>query len=150
MPLLLAIVGAALIVSAIRDTQAQLGSLLVSDVPAFMPWAAAILVIGFIGFVPELRKVSRALLALVLIVIFLKKGSGFFAQFSTALKNPAAAQAATLPTLKGPLPITIAGGATGSGGPLGGLIGAATDAATGGIGGIGGAVSDVSGTGGLY
>jgi len=143
MPLLLAIVGAALIVSALRNEQATLGALLASDIPAFLPWAAAILVIGAIGYVPELRKPSHALLALVIIVILLKRGKGFFAQFQQALQNPVAATAAPLPTLKGPLPITIQGG--GSSGALGGLLGSAGSAVTGGA-----SSAITSGTGGLY
>lgn len=143
MPLFLAIVGAALLVTAIRNTQVQLGELLAADVPAFLPWAGAIVVIGVLGYIPEVRKFSHALLALVLIVIMLKSGGGFFSQFADAIKNPAkpAASPYASPASLGPLPIEVSqkGGA-------GGAAGAAASAAGGAIGkAIGSGVTDLLG-----
>lgn len=116
MPLLFLLIGIALVVSAVLNTQAQLGKLLAADGPAFLPWAGAIVVIGAIGYIPEARTISRSLLVLVLIVIMLKDNGGFFAKFAEGIKNPAPATGDTLPTLSGPLPVTIGGssGVTGA------------------------------------
>ena len=133
MPLLLAIIGAAIVIAAIRNTQGQLGSLLASDGPAFLPWAGAILAVGFIGFVPELRGLSRAFLALLILVIILQTRGGFFGQFAQAIKNPAPAQTSPYvsPSKLGPLPIQIQGGTSGAGGILGSVAGKVAGAATG-------------------
>ena len=136
MPLLLAIVGAAVVVAAIRNTQGQLGTLLASDGPAFLPWAGAIVAVGFVGYVPELRGLSRAFLALLILVIILKTGGGFFQQFADAIKNPAPAVTSPYPTPSklGPLPIQIQGASGGAGGGiLGGILGKAAGAAVGGL-----------------
>ena len=72
MPLLLLALGALLLIVAVRNTQAGLASALADDVPGFLKWAAAIVALGALGFVPGLEKPSRYLLALVFLVIVLK------------------------------------------------------------------------------
>jgi hypothetical protein len=133
MPLLFAILGAALLVSAILNTQSQLGTLLAADMPGYLKWAAALIVIGAIGaVVPEARGVSRALLGLVILVIFLTSGSGFFTQFAAAVQSPVAPTATTLPTPQGALPVavTVSGGTTAASGAAGaaGAAGSAVSA----------------------
>ena len=95
MPFVLLIIGAVLLDAGVRDTVTTasdgspgLFTLLQNDFsPAaqqpgqhsFIPWVVAILIIGALGYVEELRGFSHAMLALVVIVLFLnKKNSAFF------------------------------------------------------------------------
>jgi len=78
------IIGAALILTAYRNTQAELFQLLQSDAGGYVKWAAAILAIGAIGYIPDMRNVSRALLALVLLVIVISN-QGAFQNFKAAV-----------------------------------------------------------------
>lgn len=69
MPFFLLLVAAIMFLAAYRETQGDLGNLLAEDVPGFLKWALAIVAIGSLGMVPQLRQVSRYLLALVFIVL---------------------------------------------------------------------------------
>lgn len=107
----LLIIGAVLLIAAVRGTTdgpAGLYALLLNDFtgPAnFVYWAVAILLIGALGYIPKLKTFSVALLALVVLVLFLKKGDpsgvggGFFAQLSSglAVTQKPAASGSTLP-----------------------------------------------------
>jgi hypothetical protein len=79
-------IGIVLVVAAIRNSQAALFSALATDVPQFVVWAAALLALGMIGFIPGLKPISRGLLALVIIVIVLNNYKGIIAGFSSAAK----------------------------------------------------------------
>ena len=124
MPALLVIVGLVLVIAAVRNTLGSLAGHLQQDLGSgqgggsFWTWAAAIILIGMIGYIPNLQGLSRALLALVVLVVLLKRGSGLVDQFRTQLNTPPAEQAqpAAPPNL-GPLPITLdlAGGQGGAG-----------------------------------
>lgn len=96
MAVLLILVGAMLLVTSIRGTTADFASHLGQDVSGqFLVWVLAIVLIGTIGYAAPLRKISRLLLGLVAVVIVLKDGSGFIAQFVQQLEQappPAAAQ----------------------------------------------------------
>ena len=72
MVLIALLVGALLIVAAFRGTQGTLFGALGQDVPPFTVWAAAIVLVGALGYVPGLKPVSRGLLALIFVVIVLK------------------------------------------------------------------------------
>lgn len=88
MPFALAIIGIVLLVAGVRNKQADLYALVKGDFTGqnnFIFWMASIFAIGVLGYVPKLKPISSALLALVIVVLFLKKGVGFFAQFNTAL-----------------------------------------------------------------
>lgn len=69
MILVLILIAIILIVAAIRDKQGELFGALKTDVPAFGTWAAAIIAIGLLGFIPGFKPVSRGLLALVIVVL---------------------------------------------------------------------------------
>lgn len=86
MPALILLVGVVLVVAAIRDTHSTLFAALGQDVPAFTVWAAAVVAIAVIGFVPGLRTVSRGLLALVLVVLVLNNYRQIIAGLSGANK----------------------------------------------------------------
>jgi hypothetical protein len=87
MPFLLVLIGAVLLLAAVRNTAGDLGNALAQDVPGYLKWALAIVAVGALGWVPGMRTVSRWLLALVLVVVVLKNYANLFAGFK-ALKNP--------------------------------------------------------------
>jgi len=94
MPFLFLIVGTVMIVSAARGTNNDLVALLKADFTGqnnFLYWLVSILIIGAVGYIPDLKPVSRAFLVLVVIVLFLENG-GVFTQFTAALKGTQSAQ----------------------------------------------------------
>lgn len=84
------IIGAILIVAAVRNSQGALFAALGQDVPAFVVWAAAIFAIGAIGFVPGLKPVSRGLLILVIVVLILRNYQQILTGFQNAWTKPPA------------------------------------------------------------
>lgn len=132
------VIGAALIVTALRNTQHEFGALLQQDFlgqDGFIAWAAAIMAIGALGYLPGLRQTSRYLLALLAVVMVIRN-RGAFANAQAALQ-----QASSL----GPAPAIAApktsvdnassgapGGSSGSAGgsSLPGAIGGALSLAT--------------------
>ena len=87
MILVLIFIGVILIVAAIRDTQGDLFAVLSEDVPAFGTWAAAIIVIGMIGFIPGFKPVSRGLLALVIVVLVVNNYDKILTGFNNTWKG---------------------------------------------------------------
>ncbi len=99
----LLIIGAVLLISAVKGTTDGpngLYALIVNDFTGqgnFVYWIAAMLIIGALGYIPKLKPASVALLGLVILVLFLKKGDptglggGFFAQLTTGLATTTAA-----------------------------------------------------------
>ena len=90
MPFAFIILGSVFLVSGVRGTGKQLITLIKGDFTGannFAYWLLSILVIGAIGYVPELKPISRGFMALVILVLFLKNGDtqgaggGFFEQF---------------------------------------------------------------------
>lgn len=89
MPFVFLGLGFVLVASALRNTQGRLGQLLSRDFTGpgnFFYWIAAISIIGSLGYINGARNVSRAFLALVLIVMVLSD-QGFFAQITSAIEN---------------------------------------------------------------
>lgn len=67
----------------------------------FLAWFAAILIIGFVGYIPQLKPIANMMLALVIVVLLLAAGKsqsgtggGFFAMLEQAVKTPAPSSAA--------------------------------------------------------
>lgn len=60
----------------------------------FLVWFVAILVIGALGYVSELKPFANAMLALVIVVLLLSN-KGFFAQLQNAIQSPANAPTAS-------------------------------------------------------
>jgi hypothetical protein len=93
MPFALAIIGLALIVTAIRGTTTQLFSLIKSDFTGsgnYIWWIVSLLVIGAFGYIKRIQPVVNMFIVLVLVVMFIGAGKkGFFAQFTDAIRNPA-------------------------------------------------------------
>jgi hypothetical protein len=84
------IIGVIIVVAAFRNSQGALFNALGTDAPDFVVWAAAILAIGAIGFIPGLKTTSKLLLALIIVVIVVNNYKGILAGFQNAWKNPGA------------------------------------------------------------
>lgn len=91
MPFALAIIGLALIVTAVRGTTSTLFSLVKSDLTGsgnYIWWIVSILVIGAFGYIKRIQPVVNMFIVLVLVVMFIGAGKkGFFAQFTAAIKS---------------------------------------------------------------
>jgi|ERR1700674_5023947 len=90
----LLIIGAVLLISAVKNTSDGLFTLVRGDFTGpqnFVYWMVSILIIGALGYIPKLKPLSIALLGLVVIVLFLtrgdpsKAGGGFFEKFTAGL-----------------------------------------------------------------
>lgn len=84
--------GLLLVVAGARGKQGDLYALLENDFfgsNSFLPWLAAIGVVGGAGYVPALRSFSHAFLALLLIV-FVLKNNGVFDNFKAAISSTSA------------------------------------------------------------
>ncbi len=88
MPFALIIVGLVLVVASVRDRitngNPNLVGMLKQDFTGtdnFSYWLISILIIGALGYIPTFKPLSRAFLALVIIVLILSNG-GFFKQFN--------------------------------------------------------------------
>lgn len=79
------ILGIYIIVIAIRGNQKEFADMVMDDFAgnnSFIPWIGALLFLWFIGLYEPMAPVSKALMILVLVVLFLKQGTGFFDQFT--------------------------------------------------------------------
>lgn len=158
MPLGLLIIGAIVLVAALRNTHRQLGTLIAADFTGagnFLYWVAALAIVGGLGYIPAFKGPSRMLLALIFISFMLKNGSGFFDQFKSAIAGASAASSTAAPAAlpagvtqappagepaaPGPIPVTVTNAAPARAG------GAAGDVA-----GIAGAAKSVLDLGGLF
>jgi hypothetical protein len=104
MPFALLFVGLLLLIAGVKNTQDTLFTTVKGDFQGsnnFIYWFVAIMIIGGLGYIPKLKPISTAFLALVIIVLFLKKGDatglggGFFAQATAALGSTSGASVST-------------------------------------------------------
>jgi len=104
MPFVLLIIGVVLVIAGVRATQDTLFGLVKGDFTGtdnFIYWLGAILIIGALGYIPKVKPISTALLVLVIVVLFLKKGNasglggGFFSQLTSALGTTGSSQGST-------------------------------------------------------
>lgn len=73
----LIIIGLLLIASSLKNTVNELGAQLQGDMlgqGGFVTWICAIIGLGAIGYIPEMRTTSRYLLALLIVVLVLRNG----------------------------------------------------------------------------
>ncbi len=94
MPFAFIIAGIVLLVSGVRGSSQSLVTLLKGDLTGsnnFGYWILSILVIGALGYIQDLRVLSRSFLVLVLIVLVIaedKNGAGgFFTEFQSSVKQ---------------------------------------------------------------
>ena len=91
MGIIFLVVGLLMIIVGGRGTYAQFGSQLASEFQGpnnFSYQALALAAVGMVGYIPQVQKISRWLLAFILLVILIgNKGStGFYSQFTSALQ----------------------------------------------------------------
>lgn len=84
MIIFLVLIAVVLIVAALRDTQGDLFAAIREDVTAFGTWGAALIAVGLLGFIPGVKPVSRALLGLVIVVLFVNNYQTIVSGFSQA------------------------------------------------------------------
>lgn len=97
------VIGLILIASGLKNTQHELGEQLQRDIlgsQGFVAWAAAIIAIGCLGYIPGLRQSSRYLLLLIAVVMIVRN-PGVFANVQTALQG--ASQLGPAPSVPSPL-----------------------------------------------
>lgn len=119
MPLAAIILGAIILDLAFRGTEHEFAQQLGKDFGAgssFLSWAAAIVILGALGYVPALHRVSTLALGLVIVVMVLKNG-GLFQQLSNVITSPPQPAPA----------ISLASYQSSGAGAAGGLLGAATN-----------------------
>lgn len=96
MPLIAILAGLTLIAVAYRGTEHALSAQLTSDFGSggagsqFVAWAAALLALGALGYVPKMRQLSNLAMALVIVVLVLRN-QGIFGQLAGVIDNPPAA-----------------------------------------------------------
>lgn len=86
MPFALIIIGLVLVVTGVRDTYAQFGSMVAADFTGFVWFAVAIGGVGALGSVPEARSFSHIFMALILVSLILSN-SGVFTKATQALQG---------------------------------------------------------------
>ena len=111
MPFALVTIGLLLVVTGFQNTYKQFGSQVAGDFTGqnnFAYWLVALGVIGGLGYIKPLEGFSRAFMFLIIMVLFLTKGQGFFAKIGPQLASG---------TAKGDNTIGVPlAGASGSGG----------------------------------
>lgn len=104
MPFVLLIIGVVFLVSSVRGTQGQLGTLIQGDFIGqnnFVYWLVVLLLIGSVGYIQKLKSLSVAFLVLVILVLVLTRGNpsgvggGFFSQLTSQLASTTSASPAT-------------------------------------------------------
>lgn len=99
MPITFLVIGIVLLISAVNNQATLLFALVKGDFSttsaapgvtgtstSFLPWVVSIFALGALGYVPQLKTLSRALLVLVIVVLFLSK-NGFFTKLETAFPS---------------------------------------------------------------
>lgn len=109
MPFALVIIGLVLIVTGAKDTYREFGAELVEDFTGpgnFTYWIVSIGAVGALGYVPALRGISRAFLALIVLSMVLSN-RGVFAKLTQALQaGPEHVTATPRPTTGGMAGVT--------------------------------------------
>ena len=93
MPFVFVVVGLLFLVVAVRGTQDALFTLVKSEFTGpkgFIPWAAAIFILGAIGYAKPVKPIADAMIGLVLLAMILNNKGGIFKQFETQIANPTA------------------------------------------------------------
>lgn len=93
MPFVLLALGILFFVVSLQGTQGSLFDLLKSEfvgTNSFVVWAAAFVIIGLLGYIKPIRPITHAFMVLLLLVLVLTNGKGFFSQFNSAIRSPVA------------------------------------------------------------
>lgn len=100
MPILFIGSGLILLLTGVKGNPGQLWTVFKGDFQganSFVYWLLSIFILGSLGYIPQLKSLSRLFVVLVLIVLLLDN-KGFFAQFQSFINSTkTAAPAATTP-----------------------------------------------------
>jgi hypothetical protein len=133
MPFALITVGILIFITAINNTWRQFGSQLYKDLfgasGGFVYWAAGLVIVGLIGYIPTLKKPSDLFMILIILAMLLQN-KGFFGELQQGLQS--GSTGSTTPAA----PATAANAATSltSGlfsGPIGSILLASQNASAG-------------------
>lgn len=109
MPYALILFGAILLVAGVRNTYGQLWTLVKGDFTgenSFLPWIAAVAVVGGLGYIPRLRPLSIAFMTLLLLVLVISN-NGVFNQLQQFIKSGGSAQSPTPVTTGSAAPASL-------------------------------------------
>lgn len=84
----LLIIGAVLLITAVKGTTSQLFTLLQGDFSGqrnYIYWGLAILAVGAIGYIPKAKPFSIALIILLILAMIRNQGSNVFQEFTSAI-----------------------------------------------------------------
>jgi hypothetical protein len=113
MPFVLIVAGSLLFIAAVRGTQQDLFYLLARDFTGphnFIFWIVAILIIGAVGYIPRLKPVSDGFLILVILALFIRKGTGFFDMFQQQIGTTTTAKPVVSAPAGGSSLVNLGGG----------------------------------------
>ena len=102
MPLFFLVIGFCCIDSGVRGNAATLFAQVKTDMTGFLALGAVILILGALGAVPSIRPVAKALLGLVFIAFFVKKGSAIWQNLQTGATTAPTATTAAAPVVPNP------------------------------------------------
>lgn len=106
MPFVFLGLGIFLLIVALRGQASNMASLLKSEFTGsngFIPWALALIILGMLGYIKQIKPITQAFMGLVLLVMLISN-KGFFAQFNAAIKAPAPVNTNTSSTTSAPSP----------------------------------------------
>ena len=112
MPFVLIFIGLCLLITAMNGTYAELGTQLKNDIfgsgsgPSFIWWFAALAVLGFIGYIPAVRKPANIFGVLVVIGMILATKGGIFTKIQETLRTGPTAEAKADPLAPVPVAVT--------------------------------------------
>lgn len=98
MPFVIILLGLVLIVTGVKGTQKDLLALIEGDFTGdnnFVYWLLSLFVVGAVGYIPQLKKISDAFMGLIILVLILRNGD-FFDKFVAQLKAGTASVPATV------------------------------------------------------
>ena len=107
MPFVLIALGILFLVVSIQGTQGDLFALLKSEfvgTNSFLPWVAALLILGLLGYIRPIRPITHAFMLLIVLVLILANGGKVFSQFNTAIRSPTAPSGGTTSGVTPPTP----------------------------------------------
>lgn len=84
MPLLLIFLGLLFVVAAYQNNIGAVAIQLETDVAGWFKWGIAIIAIGILQYIPGFERPARVLMGLVVVVVILTQGKGFFQQLQAA------------------------------------------------------------------
>jgi uncharacterized membrane protein len=134
MPFALITIGVLLFFTAINRTAGALGQQVAKDLfstdGGFVYWAAGLVIVGLIGYIPTLKKPSDMFMALIILAMLLQN-KGFFSQLQQGLQSGVAAAGGTSTAAATPSTSTASPTTGLFSGPLGSMLIASQNASAG-------------------